>query len=113
MSIKDVRWSLSEKEIAKAAFETAYKKEMDEIKNMVYDKVASLKEDKDIWELYNYLTDRKKSIDKKYDYRYSKLLLIFGLLMNEGYLTTQDLSGLSEEKLKIISTIAGFDDYLI
>jgi hypothetical protein len=32
-----------------------------------------IKEPTDVWELEHYLTERRKQIDRKYDYRYSQL----------------------------------------
>ena len=48
----------------------------------------------------HYLTERRKEIDRKYDYRYWQL--VFGRLLHEGRLREKELRGLREDKLKSI-----------
>ena len=48
------------------------------------------------------MSEKRREIDRKYDYRYSMLLLVFASLVNEGWLTENDLSGIGREKLDII-----------
>ena len=62
----------------------------------------------DLWELEQYLTERRKEIDRKYDYRYSQLTHVFGRLLYENRLSEEDLRGLREEKLKSIRSLAKF-----
>lgn len=106
MSIYDLQWSPKEKKIARTAFDKAYKREMEEIKNSLIKQVTKIKDDKSIWSIHNYLTERRNIIDKKYDYRYSQLILIFSQLMREGYLIEEDLSGLSEDKIEKIKSLS-------
>jgi hypothetical protein len=106
MSIYDLKWNTNEKKVARAAFDKAYKREMEEIQNALFDKVAKLKNDKDVWSIQKYLSKRRYNIDNKYDYRYSQLILVFSKLMKEGYLKEEDLFGLSEDKLEIIKKVS-------
>ncbi len=56
-----------------------------------------------------YLTERRKEIDRKYDYRYSQLTQVFGRLLYEKRLREEeDLRGLREDKLKSIRSFAKF-----
>ena len=48
-----------------------------------------IQESSDLWELESYLTQRRKEIDRKYDYRYSQLRHVFGRLLYEGRLNEQ------------------------
>ena len=43
-------------------------------------KASQLKEARDLWTLERYLTDRRKDIDRKYDFRVSRLTRVFGTL---------------------------------
>lgn len=61
-----------------------------------------------LWELHDYLTRRRCEIDEKYDYRYSKLTLVFARLMYDGWLKSEDLAGISDDKLQEIRRIAEF-----
>ncbi len=56
----------------------------------------------DVWSLHDFLSKRRKDIDRKYDYRYSQLLNIFTILISQEYISESDLLGLSEDKLTII-----------
>jgi hypothetical protein len=58
--------------------------------------------------LERYLTQRRKDIDRKYDFRASRLTQVFGRLLYEGRLKEQELRGLEEDKLKSICSIAKF-----
>jgi hypothetical protein len=73
---------------------------------MVRQKAASLAEPKGIWELEDYLCERRKEIDQKYDYRYSALIYVFGHLVREGWIDMKDLEGLGEEKIQRIHLTA-------
>ena len=63
---------------------------------------------KDLWELEHYLTQRRREIDRKYDYRYSQLTHVFGKLLHEGRLREEDLRGVREDKLNSIRSVAQF-----
>ena len=54
----------------------------------------------------HYLTERRKEIDRKYDYRYSQLTHVFGRLLYEGRVSEEELRGLGEDKLKSIRSLA-------
>ena len=62
----------------------------------------------DLWDLEHYLTERRKQIDRTYDYRYSQLTLVFGKLLCESRLGEEELRGLREDKLKSIRSFIKF-----
>ena len=72
-------------------------------------KARNLSEPKEIWGLEDYLYEKRKEIDNKYDYRYSVLIHVFGRLVKEGWITMKDLEGLEEEKVQKIQLIASLD----
>ncbi len=104
--IKDIKWSGGEKKIARKAFDLAYRREMEDLKNIVKQKASGLKEDAELWQLEDFLYNKRREIDNKYDYRYSQLLFVFGRLLKDGYLKLEDLEGLSLEKISKIKSIA-------
>jgi hypothetical protein len=59
-------------------------------------------------DLQEYLTQRRKEIDRKYDYRYSHLTQVFGRLLHETRVSEEELRGFSEDKLKTIRSFAKF-----
>ena len=105
----DIKWSQKEKSVSRAAFEKALKNEYDNIIGTVKKKATNLSESKKIWELEDYLCNKRKEIDNKYDYRYSALILVFGRLVREGWITLKDLEGLEEEKIRRIQLVATMD----
>jgi hypothetical protein len=67
-----------------------------------------INEPADLWDLEHHLTQRRKEIDRKYDYQYSQLTHVFGRLLHEQRLREDDLIGLQEDKLKLIRSFATF-----
>ena len=94
-----LKWSKKEKRIARAAYDKAYKREMERIQEAIYEMAKSFKEENDVWRLHDYLTRKRREVDRKYDYRYSVLILVFARLLGEGLINDEDLEGLSEDKI--------------
>ena len=61
-----------------------------------------IKEPDALWELERHLTQRRKEIDAKYEYKYSVLLLVLGDLVREGRISLEELQGLSDDKLHCV-----------
>lgn len=102
------QWSTSERAIARKAFDHALNQELQEMIQQAKQMAAEVKEPSELWELEHFLTQRRKEIDRKYEYRGSKLRFVFGTLLHEGRLTEQDLRGLREDKLEEIRSYADF-----
>jgi hypothetical protein len=101
-------WSKAEKVIARAAFDAALGRELHEVIRKTRQKANGIQQSSDLWELEQYLTRRRKEIDRKYDYRYSQLPQVFGRLLYEKRLGEEELRGLGEDKLKSIRAFAKF-----
>jgi hypothetical protein len=101
-------WSKSEKAIARKAFDAALRRELHEVMQEAKQMANQINEPADLWDLEHYLTQRRKEIDRKYDYRYSQLTHVFGKLMQEGRLMEDELSGLEEDKRESIRSHAKF-----
>ena len=101
-------WSKSEKAIARTAFVAALKRELQDVMQKTKQMANQIKEPAEVWELEHYLTERRKEIDRKYDYRYSQLTLVFGRLLYEKRVGEEELGGLREDKLKPIRSLAKF-----
>ena len=67
-----------------------------------------IQQSSDLWDLEHYLTERRKEIDRKYDYRYSQLTHVLGRLLYESRVSEEELRGLREDKLKSIRSFAKF-----
>jgi hypothetical protein len=101
-------WSKSEKAIARKAFDAARKRELHEVMQETKQMASQINEPDDLWDLEQYLTERRKDIDRKYDTRGSRLKDVLGRLLYENRLGEEDLRGLREEKLKSIRSFAQF-----
>jgi hypothetical protein len=60
----------------------------------------------DLWHLERYLTERRKEIDRKYDFRSSRLTRVFGRLLCERRVSEVELRGLRQDKLEAIHSCA-------
>src|SRR5216683_3433546 len=105
---RDLTWSRSEKAIARKAFDAALKRELHEVIQEAKQMAGQIQQPSDLWDLEHYLTERRKEIDRKYDYRYSQLTHVFGKLLRERRLGEEELRGLREDKLKSIRSFAKF-----
>ena len=101
-------WSRSEKIVARKAFDAALGRELHEVIQETQKMASQIQQSSDLWDLEHYLTERRKEIDRKYDYRYSQLTHVFGKLLHEKRLGEEELGGLREDKLKSIRSFAKF-----
>ena len=100
--MNEINWSKSEKEVARRAFDIAYKRECDTITAKLKEMIEKATEPEHIWRIHDYFTEQRKIIDEKYVYRYSTIILLFARLLSEGWLKKSDLEGLGEDKIKEI-----------
>jgi hypothetical protein len=104
----DVKWSPSEKKIARKAYDAALETALGKIMAEFKRRAAVATTPSDMWEVEDYLRHQRREIDEVFDYRYSQLLLVFPRLIRQGHLDERLLDGLSEEKREIIrSFLAG------
>jgi len=101
-------WSKSEKAIARTAFDVALERELQDVMQKAKQMANQIKDPADLWDLEHYLTERRKEINRKYDYRYSQLTHVFGRLLYEGRVSEEELHGLRDDKLKSIRSLAEF-----
>ena len=101
-------WSKSEKTVARKAFDAALGRELHEVIQKTKQTAIGIQQSSDLRDLEKYLTQRRKEIDRKYDFRGSRLTDVLGRLLYENRLGEEDLRGLSEEKIKSIRSFALF-----
>jgi hypothetical protein len=103
--MNDFTWSKAEKEVARKAFDQARAREYEAIRGELKSMINSAKDDDVIWRIHEYLSERRREVGEKYDYRYSVLPLVFAQLIREGWLSEEELSGLREDKLEYIQRL--------
>lgn len=106
MMMRDLKWSHAEKVIARKAFTRALEREFEVVIRETNEMASKIEQPSDLWDLEGYLTQSRKKIDRKYDYRYSVLTLVFGNLVREGRLSEEELHGLAEDKISSIRSYA-------
>ena len=102
----DPTWSRSERAIARKVFDAALKRELQDVVQKAKQKASQIKEPADVWELEQYLTQRRKEIDRKYQFRSSRLTQVLGMLLCEGRIADDELRGLRDDKVKAIRSLA-------
>jgi hypothetical protein len=106
--MRDLKWTESEKKLARVAFNGCLTAELAELISTFKSKAAAATTADDVWAVEEFLAQRRREIDRKYDFRYSQLISVFGRLVREGRLREAELSGLSADKLAFILRIASF-----
>ena len=96
------KWTKKEKTVARRAFDNAYKRECEEIINRIRELANNANTPDGMWQLYDFLDEKRKEIYLKYDYRYSVLIVVLARLLKEGWITVEDLEGLKEDKIERI-----------
>jgi hypothetical protein len=104
----DLKWSPSEKKVARSAFDEALGIALAKVLTEFKAKANAVAMPSEMWEIEDYLRGQRRDINELFDYRYSQLPLVFARLVREGYLDESRLAGLSEEKRQIIRSILSY-----
>ena len=102
----EISWTGAEKKIARRVFDKALENELAEIMMKFKKKAQEAKVMDDIWKTKDYLIKAQNEINRKYDFRYSVLGIVFGVLLREKRIAEHDLNGLSLEKINMIIGIS-------
>ena len=105
-STSDVTWSRAEKAVARRAYDAALERELQEVMEDARQRASRIRQPSDVWDLEQYLTQRRKEIDRKYQFRASHLTQVLGRLLHEKRISERELRGLHEEKLKSMRSFA-------
>jgi|ERR1700683_2306004 hypothetical protein len=73
-------WTRSEKAIVRTAFDAALGRELHEVIQVAQRMANEIQKSSDLWDLEHHLTQRRKEIDRKYDFRDSRLTDVLGRL---------------------------------
>jgi len=104
--LNEPTWSRSEKAVARKVFDAALKRELQQVIQEAKQMANQIKEPADLSALERYLTQRRKDIDRKYEFRSSRLTRVFGTLLWERRIREEELRGLGEDKIKAIRSCA-------
>jgi hypothetical protein len=102
MYFHDLKWSPSEKKVARNAFDAALESALAKVMAEFKRRAEAAATPSDMWAIESYLRQQRREIDETFDYRYSQLPFVFARLIHAGHLDESRLGGLSEDKLEII-----------
>jgi hypothetical protein len=105
-STSDVTWSRAEKAVARRAYDAALERELREVMKDARQRANRIRQPSDVWGLEHYLTQRRKEIDRKYQFRASHLTQVLGELLHEKRISERELRGLHEDKLNSVRSFA-------
>ncbi|MBP0011738.1 MAG: hypothetical protein J7545_01475 [Roseofilum sp. SBFL] len=105
MPVTETQWSAIEEKIAKAAFDTAYRREVASMTAEVKRQAETAASPDELWKLHDFLSARRHDLDGKYDFRDSMLIFVFAELVKEGWLEIGELEGLSRDKISKIKAL--------
>ena len=108
MNWNRLKWSPSEKKIARSAHDAALESALAKIMTEFKSKADAATTPYEMWEIEDYLHHERPEIDELFDYRYSQLPFVFARLIRVGYLDENRLGGLSDEKRDIIRSFLSF-----
>jgi len=104
MQVINTGWTQIEEDVARKAFEIAYKRETNALIDSVRYKASSLTEIDDMWQLHDFLSVKRHEVDGRYDYNLPMLVFVFAGLIKDGWITLKELEGLNGDKLaKIVA----------
>jgi len=103
--MREFTWSATEKKAARAAFDRALSREVKATRQEAEAMLRNSPDDRVIWRLHDYLSEKRREIDEKYDYRYSRLMSVFPRLVSEGWLNADELAGIGAEKVDVINKL--------
>jgi hypothetical protein len=106
--MRDLSWSKREKQIAHTAFEQALEREAAALVAEVRAKAAAISDLDDLWQLEQFLRNKRRDLEERYDYRYSVLLYVFADLIQAGWLSLDELAGLSDDKRARLAALLDF-----
>jgi hypothetical protein len=100
--VDGVKWTDREKKIARRVFDAALAEELASTIADFKARAAAVAGPDEMWDLAQFLRERQREIERTYDYRYSRLIWVFGQLLREGRIREDQLAGLAEEKVSDI-----------
>jgi hypothetical protein len=101
-------WTSTEQAVARDAFERAYARAVEKLVATVRNRAGELSTVESVWQLHDFLSIERHTIEGRFDFRFEGLLFVFASLVKDQLLLVEELSGLEAEKLAKITAMAKF-----
>jgi hypothetical protein len=101
-------WTDSEQAVAREAFDRAYGRAVDQLVASVQARAAALSSAENVWQLHDFLSIERHTIEGRFDFRLDGILFVFASLVKESLLQIDELAGLDAEKLAKIVAMSRF-----
>lgn len=102
------QWSSAEQEIARQACDRAREREMAALLAYVRKTAGAIASMETLWKLHDFLSARRHDLDGKYEDQEDQndaMIFLFARLIQEGWLSLDELAGLEASKLTKISAL--------
>jgi len=101
-------WTDSEQAIAREAFDRAYGRAVEQLVASVRSRASSLSSAETVWQLHDFLSIERHTIEGRFDFRLDGILFVFASLVKDSLLQIDELTGLEAEKLAKITAMSRF-----
>jgi hypothetical protein len=101
-------WTEAEQDVARQAFNQAYQRAVDQLVVAVQARAAALSSADTLWQLHDFLSIERHTMEGRFDFRLDGILFVFASLVKDSLLELDELGGLDAEKLAKISAMARF-----
>lgn len=108
VDVKVAGWSEAEQQVARTAFDRAYSRAVETLVATLRSRAAELSDAESLWQLHDFLSIERHSIEGRFDFRFDGLLFVFASLVKDQLLQIDELHGLAADKLAKIAAMAKF-----
>lgn len=101
-------WTETEQAVAREAFNNAYTRAVEQLVAQVRVKAEELESAETVWQLHDYLSIERHTIEGRFDFRLDGILFVFASLVKDSLLQIDELNGLDADKLAKIVAMSRF-----
>ncbi len=101
-------WTDAEQSVAQKAFDSAYGRAVDRLVAAVRSRAAALGSAETVWQLHDFLSIERHTMEGRFDFRLDGILFVFASLVKDQLLSIDELAGLDAEKLAKITAMSRF-----
>ncbi|WP_017298658.1 hypothetical protein [Nodosilinea nodulosa] len=103
--VTENQWSTQERSIARGALSAAQQRELAALIKLVRETASNVNSIDEVWNLHDFLSARRFDIDGKYDDRDDEILFVLAKLKKDGWVQSDDLTGLEPAKISKITAL--------